>query len=399
MRGDSPSQSNSADDVVQLIYPQNSLISRVGPGGAARKFIAIPTWQEARMIFPADPFLSSMALRRARRTISARDRARTVAASLALRAGVGRALGEVRTFEWTGGSLEAELSELFGCPIAPAIFLGPPRANRKPVIQIMSMTGRLLGVAKVGTSDLSSRLVRNEAKNLASLRASKFATLIHPTLLGLIDWQGRPVAVQSPLPVWEQGLRDDAAVRTNAMREIAQSAGTATTAWWGSAHQLNLTKRIGEVGDRDLRTLMRDALHLGVGRNTTATLGSWHGDLSAWNMAVEKDRRAMIWDWERYASNVPVGFDALHYEFTPMLKRSPADRARSGIEIRERAHIALAPFIADRARPTDVAVMYLIEIASRYANDGQAQTGVAGGDAAAWLRPIVELLRGEDRHG
>ena len=40
--------------------------------------------------------------------------------------------------------------------------------------------------------------------------------------------------------------------------------------------------------------------------------GSWHGDWAPWNMGY-RDDIVQLWDWERFSSPVPIGFDAIHF--------------------------------------------------------------------------------------
>ena len=52
--------------------------------------------------------------------------------------------------------------------------------------------------------------------------------------------------------------------------------------------------------------------HHRAGRRHALTFGAWHGDWAPWNMA-STERGLLVWDWERFTSGVPLGFDALHY--------------------------------------------------------------------------------------
>ena len=49
------------------------------------------------------------------------------------------------------------------------------------------------------------------------------------------------------------------------------------------------------------------------------SFGAWHGDWAPWNMAAH-DGRVMLWDWERFETDVPVGFDALHFELQKLIR-------------------------------------------------------------------------------
>ena len=56
--------------------------------------------------------------------------------------------------------------------------------------------------------------------------------------------------------------------------------------------------------------------------------GAWHGDWTPWNMASTAGG-LLVWDWERFATGVPVGFDALHY-WLQIERRRPPPRPADG---------------------------------------------------------------------
>jgi len=70
--------------------------------------------------------------------------------------------------------------------------------------------------------------------------------------------------------------------------------------------------------------------------------GSWHGDWAPWNMANLAES-LLVWDWERFATGVPMGFDAVHHELQKRIQ-STGD-ARDAVEqtVRKAAEL-LAPF-------------------------------------------------------
>src|SRR5207253_3116256 len=55
--------------------------------------------------------------------------------------------------------------------------------------------------------------------------------------------------------------------------------------------------------------------------HVTLAFGAWHGDWQPYNMARVPGRPAQIalWDWERFALGVPLGFDPLHYLLQALL--------------------------------------------------------------------------------
>jgi hypothetical protein len=135
---------------------------------------------------------------------------------------------------------------------------------------------------------------------------------------------------------------------------------------------------------RALAAAARD-LVTGAG-GTVLEYGAWHGDWSPWNMASVADR-LLVWDWERFGTGVPVGFDPLHHELQAAIVRDgvPPDAA-------VRRSLAGAPELLRRppAEARLTALLYLTDLATRYLTDRQAEAGNRLGVLGTWLLP--ELL-------
>jgi hypothetical protein len=106
-------------------------------------------------------------------------------------------------------------------------------------------------------------------------------------------------------------------------------------------------------------------------------------------------RGLMVWDWERFTSDVPQGFDALHYGLQAELKqaelkmwhRDPRDAAAKCITA---APEVLSPFGVDAIPAQITAILYLADLATRYLVDRQAQAGSPLGAPGTWLLPAIE---------
>jgi hypothetical protein len=104
-------------------------------------------------------------------------------------------------------------------------------------------------------------------------------------------------------------------------------------------------------------------------------------------MATLRDT-LLVWDWERFADDVPLGFDAVHYDFQSAVVRQGADPAVAVTETVERAAELLTPFgVTAAARLT--ALLYLTDIATRYLQDEQAEAGARLGKLGQWLLPVL----------
>ena len=126
---------------------------------------------------------------------------------------------------------------------------------------------------------------------------------------------------------------------------------------------------------------------------TSLAFGSWHGDWTPWNMA-SSGRRVLVWDWERFESGVPIGYDAVHYQLQAAVERNSAG-AQSAAEVALfTAPMTLGPLGVRPGSAVFVAALYLVEIATRYVQDGAAEAGARLGDVSSWLLPALSRFAG-----
>ncbi|MFC4058452.1 hypothetical protein ACFOWE_09110 [Planomonospora corallina] len=249
-------------------------------------------------------------------------------------------------------TVETYLSEVLGTPVRVTLHVRPARrANRKPVLEAHDAAGPVAFV-KIGDTPRARELVAHEARTLDMLAGVPLKTVAAPTVLHHGSWRGLAVLALAPLPVRRGAPGEE--LRTAAIREISElGAG-------------------GAVGE-----------HAG-GEQAGGERFAWHGDFSPWNIARGPDGRLLVWDWERFATGVPPGFDALHHFFQGALRRmKPRTAAHACVA---QALPLLAPFglAAHQARLT--AVRYLITLADRHAADGCEPLGPPG----TWLTPVVD---------
>jgi predicted methyltransferase MtxX (methanogen marker protein 4) len=96
----------------------------------------------------------------------------------------------------------------------------------------------------------------------------------------------------------------------------------------------------------------------------------------------------LVWDWERFATGVPIGFDAVHHELQKRIQ-STGD-ARDAVESTvRRAGELLAPFGVPAADREVTALLYLVDLATRYLTDRQAEAGARLGVLGTWLLPVL----------
>jgi len=392
-------------DAGRLLWPEPArfvVASRRTADGAAAgvpvgEFVLVPSAERPRLLVPGHPRrVAAGAVRRYTSPVSKLARARLQVLALLMASGIGQRVlpGRVRIYaddhaDAPLDTIETYLHDALGTDLHVSLHIGPARANRKPVLQLLQPSGRTYAFAKVGVNDLTRRLVRAEAENLRCLAGAGFETLVVPSLLHHGRWRGHEVLVQGALPTWER-TGTQRPVLLAAMRELADVGRTApqplahTDYWDGLRHGV---RTLADAGARE--ALLEVLANLdAVASAAAVALGSWHGDWTPWNMAPRGDR-LMVWDWERFVTGVPVGYDALHYDVQEAVTRDGTDPAVAVASLLDRSQELLRPFDVPERHARLVASLYLVEIAVRYMHDGQAQAGARLGRLGHWLLPAL----------
>jgi hypothetical protein len=368
--------------------------TRVPPGRrVAEAYAVIPNAARPRLLVPfSSPALAERAMRRYDDGMS--PFART------LRAAGSRIAGS--TLGWSrfppfvvfysreprpDELLTQHLRTLFDRPdVVLAVSFGPPRPNRKPVVQALTLDGETLGFAKVGWNRSTDSLVRTEAAALRRLSRRPPAAFRAAGLIAEDTWMGHALSITAPIPT--AAARGAGAARTpplDAMREIARTGGIsfmplASTAWWRSVMERAGARN--QAANVVLRW-MQD-LH---GRRSMWH-GSWHGDWAAQNMATVGGR-LYVWDWERTLDGVPLGLDAIHFGFQSALRRR-RDVGHAAVGALRRGRRALRALGVPGEDDELLMAAYLTELIARF-EDGRR-------DGAVMRSGMPEALLGELRH-
>ncbi len=288
-------------------------------------------------------------------------------------------------------SIERHLGACFGTEVRVGVLLGTRRVNQKPVLQVFDLAGELLGFAKVGHNELTAALVRREAESLATVAKYAPTSFRAPSVLHHGQWTGLEVLVISPL-VTRPRLQASREARLSAMREVTRLAGTTRlplteSGFWARLRHAMDTLAEEADGSR-LRTVL-DAIEATHG-GAPIDLGGWHGDWGRWNMGVG-DSGLMLWDWERYDPQVPVGFDGLHF-LAQGVRPGTRDEQRQ-----ERAFLQAVPseLIAlgvEAARHDLTLRLYLLEVAVRYVEALTHSETPALVSRTSWVLSLLERL-------
>jgi hypothetical protein len=393
-------------ETLAVLWPEPARIERHGrgvpaaglpPGRAGRasgqtEFLILPNEAKAVLLLPRRPRrAAAAALRHYKASAVGRQRLRFRGLALGAQVGLADLLPQRVTIAGSGEGPDADvlsyLRKILDQDVVVSLRIGSPRANRKPVLELLSPDGGVLGFAKVGITDLTRELVRAEASALGVLEAAGLTRLEAPRLLHHGQWREHEVLVQAPLT--GSGRAVTPAALTSAMAELATAAGVTIEPVGQSGYWRGLRSRLETCGDREpaeaLLRIMADMQ--ATAEATSLAFGSWHGDWTPWNMAFSGGR-VLVWDWERFESGVPIGYDALHYQLQGAVERSNGAGAQAAAE----AALFTAPMRLGSlgVRPASavfVAALYLLEIATRYTCDGAAKAGARLGDLSTWLLP------------
>ncbi len=362
-------------DAVAGLWPD----AEVGAGPdphAVREFVFLPSAASPRLLLPAGlPAAASAALRRYSHDLGARQRVTRVLTATAVRAGLAdRALRDRLHVIGGGESVEDRLSEVLGRPIVVSVGLGSARANRKPILHVLTPRGEPLAFVKVGDTAMARDLIAGEAAALTTLAGRTLRTLRVPEVLHHGDWRGLNLLVLSPLPTGALA-RPRRGAPVEAMRELTgdpRRAPLAASPFWSRFQDVPLEDPAQH--ERFAGVVARVGAAYG---DDEVGFGAWHGDWTPWNMAWHRGR-LQLWDWERFDADVPAGLDLLHYRL----------QTGGGYDTWPDPEL-LAP-LGLTGRDAAVTVeLYLLELARRYLSAAQ---GPQGEPLRAQAASLLDLL-------
>jgi hypothetical protein len=376
-----------ASQVTSLLWPNS------GDDPGAQPLLALPSANRPRLLVPAhNRAVAAGAIRRYNVSRGARARATTTLLATGLRTG-GLQLaagGRLRMpgLAATSAGITATMRELVSPHCEVAVYIGIPRRNRKPVLLVFEPDGTLAAVGKLAASPLASRLVRNESSALTRIAAAGLVSVTVPAVLFAGEWSGHDLLVQSALPPLRREPKDARRQRDEGAVEIAGACGLRHVRLKLSGVLEKLGERMGELPAGAERTLVDDALrtlrdHCG---GLEIPVGSWHGDWTPWNHAATADG-LLVWDWERFATGVPAGYDALHCAGQELAAQT-GDPESALTSVRARLDPLLRPFGVVPFAQHAVFVLYMLEILVRYTED--CQTEVPAG--RRWVRALASAL-------
>ncbi|MCO8277148.1 hypothetical protein M1L60_41895 [Actinoplanes sp. TRM 88003] len=378
-------------EVLELLYPAPCRTDG-SAGTPIAEYLVVPDARRPRLLVPSGSRrVAAAAVRRYAEPQSLSAKLKREAVVAAVRTGAAGVLlrDRVRVTGPFSQSIDGYLSEALGRELSISVHIGPARANRKPVLQLIGPDGDTFGFGKLGTGPLTRQLVRAETAALVSLAGSGLTKLTVPRVLYSGQWRGLEVLVQSALPVWLPRAPLNRRRLVAAMLDVAGCCGYRTGSLAGSTYWQELQSRLSAVTDRAEGAGLAAAAELLVRRagDIVFRYGSWHGDWAPWNMANLTDA-LLVWDWERFSSGVPLGFDAVHHELQRRIQETADAKEAVEATVRGAAEL-LAPFGVPVAGREVTALLYLVDLATRYLTDRQAEAGARLGVLGTWLLPVL----------
>ena len=348
-------------------------------------YLVLPKATNARLLVPLGaPRAAATALARNHDATSRKSRLVKAALSIGVRLRVAQRLLPARVeiglahglppAARSAALLSEHLRDLFGRrDLEMAVILGPPRLNRKPVLQVLSSQGEVLGYVKAAWNDLTRALVRNEAAVLGRLGGEARNTFVAPRLLHHGPFGDLELIVASPLP---NALRPEQAQVFDpplpVITEIARlgdvhAAPLAASDYWRGVEE-RLAAREGQITGDPLRAVVA---HVAARHgDTDLRFGTWHGDFTPWNMARLEDG-IFVWDWER-CGPAPVGLDLLHFLFQSTCRFEGRNPERSVEICRERTPGLLPLLDVPMGSEDALWSVYRMELLFRYEEAGLA---------------------------
>jgi hypothetical protein len=387
------------DEVAAVLWPSPGAASlvrdRTAPG-AVRDFIVLPSARHPRLLVPSGRRASAAAVRRYGEpgSIKARAGSRILCAALAAGAGAAGLGGRLRV-PGGSGTIEAHLSSVLNRQVLISTHLGSARANRKPVLQLLTADGETVGFAKISVNPLTRDLIRAERAALETLSGRGLRTMRIPQVLHYGQWQDHDVLILSALPVWRRRKTLRPRQLAAAMAELVSVNGVRREPLAGYLTRLRSRLVAAPVSsDRERLEAALDAVArvsgaAGAAGGAELTFGAWHGDWTGWNMASTAGG-LLVWDWERFTDGVPAGFDALHYRLQTAVVRRRQPPRPAAAECVRAAAATVDPLGVPAREAALVAVLYLAELSARYLVDRQEQAGALLGRPGSWLIPAIE---------
>jgi hypothetical protein len=306
------------------------------------------------------------------------------------RLGVARSLPVARVVlpSALGGSLPQELSRLLGEDVKIAVRIPHWQDMRSLVVRAFGNDGRTLAFAKLALDQHGRTSVEAESRGLRLAAHLDLAGISAPRILHQGDWRGHELLVTSPLaPAMPPSKQT--ALPLAQMRELAtacswRQSSLRSSAWWEG-----VCRRVEMVEDERVRARFEDCLErLDSGGDAEMSIGATHGDWTPWNMTYDEGR-VLLWDWEHSATDVPFGFDHLHFTAQRRRVTSGTGIGEETAWLREVESLLDGALCMQEAQRRISIAAYLLEVNLRFILDRQS-TSDQGAVRRGWGLPMLD---------
>jgi hypothetical protein len=304
-----------------LIWPDapEMVVATRAPSGSPAWWM-LPSPKSPRLLVPIERGAAAASLRQFNNSMSQPARLRKAALGEVLR--IGSRLVPMRRVlapdGRAGDLIGSFLPSVFGVrAVIVSISIGRDlRPNLKPVLQVMTERGEVLGYVKLGWNDVTRRMIDNEARVLRAWGASPPSSFRVPRLVHHGTWDRLTALAVSPVPtpLIRRGGRC-AMPGPDVLREVASLNGIHRAPLARSSFLDRVATRVDATPmDPSVRSIASATIGALRAPERVFAVGTWHGDWAPWNMTTTGGT-LYIWDWERSEGGAPVGLDALHFAF------------------------------------------------------------------------------------
>ena len=137
----------------------------------------------------------------------------------------------------------------------------------------------------------------------------------------------------------------------------------ADSPWWHSVRS-RIQDAVADAVAQSALELAADRIERAHGREPLR-FGAWHGDLVPWNLA-RLGSRPYAWDWESSTTDVPLGFDAVHFYYSVAFIAQERPLAEAASIAASRAGAALCALGVPEQGHRLVALLHMVEMAIRH---------------------------------
>jgi len=216
--------------------------------------------------------------------------------------------------------LGAFLAKLLGRPVELALFTGTPGYIRKPTVQVMESSGRVLAYAKLAVNEQTKALLANEyviLKRLHELNPQHFSV---PRILHYGEVGGRDLLVlESAKKASDRGPHTLGIEQSDFLAEIWQKTASTenfenTPAWREVKGRYD---KLSPHLKADWRRRLSQGLKLLETRKRDLNIFVLaHRDFTPWN-TYRQGNRLVVFDWEMAREPWPVFYDLFHFIIQP----------------------------------------------------------------------------------